>query len=133
MSPGARAEAVSMGTAKAALGPPNTSGGSLYMLTENAATANQLSEIAAVPQDGVGANETAAVAIARMDAAIHTRSRALPRRTPRSIHCRESQPPANPPTPASTGGIHAYRTVAARLSLCCSTKYSVVKLVQRAY
>src|SRR5512142_2487906 len=95
--PAAPADAVSIDTANAAFGPPKMSSGRLYILTLNAATANQLSEIPAAPHDAAGANGIAAVARPSADAATHTRSRAAAGATPRSIHRRESAPPAKPP------------------------------------
>src|SRR3954471_21692489 len=107
--PAAPADAVSIETAKAAREPPKMSSGRLYMLTLNAATDRKLSEIPAAAQPAPGAPGIAAAASASTDAATHTRKRDDAAAAPRCIRCRDSQPPANPPTPANTGGIQAYQ------------------------
>src|SRR5260370_2020573 len=89
---------------------PKVSSGKVYMLTLNAATAKMLSEIPADAHAGVGAHGRAAVARATTPAARHTRKRAPGAATPGRTNPRGSQPPKNPPQPASNGGIQTCPT-----------------------
>src|SRR4051812_18835776 len=107
-SPAAPAEAVRIDTAKAAREPPKVSSGRLYMLTLKAAAAKKLMEMPTAAHPAFGAAGIAAVARPSTEAARQTRKRALTAAMPPCIHCREIQPPAKPPAPANTGGIHAY-------------------------
>src|SRR5947207_15981167 len=101
------------------------------MLTLNAATAKMLSEIPADAQPGEPAAGIAAVASASTPAARQTRKRAAGAGMPRLTNRSDSHPPANPPTAANTGGIHAYHAACRNVRRCTSTRNNVVQLNQR--
>src|ERR1700722_15013049 len=118
-----------MEMAKAARAPLKVSSGIVYTLTLTAETARMLSEIPATAQPAVGSLGISTVGRANSAPARQTRVRAVtagkPARTPR----RESQPPPNPPSMATRGGIHAYQAARASVRRRASTRYSVVQLV----
>src|ERR1035438_6273919 len=122
-----------MDTANAARAPPKTSSGSVYMFTLNAATAKKLSEIPAVAQAAEGAAGMAAVASESVEAARHARKRAAGAGTPRATQRHESEPPANPPRVAATGGIHAYHAACTNVRWRALTRYLAGQLVQSEY
>jgi hypothetical protein len=101
----------------------------VYIFTLKAATAKMLSEIPAAAQAAVGAAGMAAVTSESRLASRHTRKRPRGGGAPRRMKRSESQPPANPPSMATSGGIQAYQAACATVRWCTSTRYCVVQLV----
>ena len=73
---------------------------------------------------------TAAVISAASELTRHTRRRAGSACLPCRIHSSESHPPANPPSVAKTGGIHAIHAAWTSVRPRASTRNSVVQLLQ---